>query len=276
MANTTNFGWETPDDTDLVKDGAAAMRTLGSAIDTSMADLKGGTTGQVLAKNSNTDMDFIWTTDATGIPATIVDAKGDLIAATAADTVSRLAVGTNNQVLTADSTASTGIKWADPVSGGMTLLSTTSLSGSSTTVSISGSGYIGLYITVTGFSMSGEDQTRLRFNGDTGSNYLWAGVRKYVSDAANLAQDTSTGLLSTWTPQATQTNSIYEIFCPNSQDTSAYKVGNFNMYGTRSTGDVIEGGQWLFKSTSVISSFNFSTLSGATFSSGSIKVYGVK
>lgn len=61
MATTTNFGWETPDDTDLVKDGAAAMRTLGSAIDTSLVDLKGGTTGQVLAKASGTDLDFTWT-----------------------------------------------------------------------------------------------------------------------------------------------------------------------------------------------------------------------
>ena len=60
MATTTNFGWETPDDTDLVKDGAAAMRTLGSAIDTSLVDLKGGTTGQVLSKASNTVMDFSW------------------------------------------------------------------------------------------------------------------------------------------------------------------------------------------------------------------------
>jgi hypothetical protein len=60
MATTTNFGWETPDDTDLVKDGAAAIRTLGQSIDTSMADLEGGTTGQVLAKASNTDMDFTW------------------------------------------------------------------------------------------------------------------------------------------------------------------------------------------------------------------------
>lgn len=111
MANTTNFGWETPDDTDLVKDGAAAIRTLGSAIDTSMVDLKGGTTGQVLTKNSNTDMDFTWAADATGIPATIFDAKGDIIAATAADTASRLAVGTNGQVLTADSTAGTGLAW---------------------------------------------------------------------------------------------------------------------------------------------------------------------
>ena len=60
MATTTNFGWETPDDTDLVKDGAAAIRTLGQSIDTSMMDLEGGTTGQVLSKASNTDMDFTW------------------------------------------------------------------------------------------------------------------------------------------------------------------------------------------------------------------------
>lgn len=57
---TTNFGWSIPSDTDLVKDGAAAMRTLGNSIDTSMAELKGGTTGQVLSKTSNTDMDFTW------------------------------------------------------------------------------------------------------------------------------------------------------------------------------------------------------------------------
>jgi hypothetical protein len=60
MATTTNFNWSTPDDTSLVKDGAAAIRTLGSSIDTSMADLKGGTTGQVLSKTSGTDMDFTW------------------------------------------------------------------------------------------------------------------------------------------------------------------------------------------------------------------------
>jgi hypothetical protein len=66
MANTTYFGWETPDDTDLVKDGAAAIRTLGQAIDTSMQDLEGGTTGQILSKNSNNDMDFVWITNDVG------------------------------------------------------------------------------------------------------------------------------------------------------------------------------------------------------------------
>jgi hypothetical protein len=60
MATTTNFGWETPDDTDLVKDGAAAMRTLGNSIDTSFVDLKGGTSGQFLKKASGTDLDFTW------------------------------------------------------------------------------------------------------------------------------------------------------------------------------------------------------------------------
>jgi hypothetical protein len=120
MATTTNFGWETPDDTDLVKDGALAMRTLGNAIDTSLVDLKGGTTGQVLSKNSNTDMDFTWVTsdDANAIQNAIVDAKGDLIAATANDTPARLAVGSNGDTLVADSAATTGLRWQGDYAAG--------------------------------------------------------------------------------------------------------------------------------------------------------------
>lgn len=115
MATTTpNFGWSVPTSTDLVKDGATAIETLGDAIDASLVDLKGGTTGQVLSKNSNTDMDFTWTAID---PLVILDAKGDLITATAADTPARLPVGTNGQVLTADSTASTGLAWATASSG---------------------------------------------------------------------------------------------------------------------------------------------------------------
>lgn len=111
---TPNFNWPVPTSTDLVKDGATAIEALGDSIDASLLDLKGGTSGQVLSKNSNTDMDFVWVTsdDANAIQNTIVDAKGDLITATAADTPARLGVGTNGQVLTADSTAATGIKWA--------------------------------------------------------------------------------------------------------------------------------------------------------------------
>ena len=66
MPNTTNFNWVTPADTDLVKDGAAAIRTLGNGIDTSFLDLKGGTSGQILAKNSNTDLDFVWVANDVG------------------------------------------------------------------------------------------------------------------------------------------------------------------------------------------------------------------
>lgn len=76
MATTTNFGWETPDDTDLVKDGASAMRTLGSSIDSSFVDLKGGTTGQMLTKNSGTDLDFTWITPEIGDITAVVAGTG--------------------------------------------------------------------------------------------------------------------------------------------------------------------------------------------------------
>ena len=141
MPSTTNFGWTTPADTDLVKDGAAAIRTLGNGIDTSFFDLKGGTTGQILSKNSGTDLDFVWiandqgditaVTAGTGISgggtagavtitnsmATEITAKGDLIVGTGNAAFDNLPAGTNGHVLTADSTVSpTGLKWAAPAS----------------------------------------------------------------------------------------------------------------------------------------------------------------
>lgn len=67
MATTTpNFGWSVPTSTDLVKDGATAIETLGDSIDASFVGLKGGTTGQVLSKTSGTDLAFTWVTDAAG------------------------------------------------------------------------------------------------------------------------------------------------------------------------------------------------------------------
>jgi len=80
MATTTNFNWSTPDDTSLVKDGASAIRTLGSSIDSSFADLKGGTTGQVLSKASNTDLDYTWATSTEG--SMTVLASGNLATGT--------------------------------------------------------------------------------------------------------------------------------------------------------------------------------------------------
>ena len=142
---TSNFGWQMPQATDLVTNLPADFAVFGQAVDTDFADLNGGTTGQVLSKTSNTDLDFTWaaptagdiegvtagigisgggtsgTVTVTNSMATAIDAKGDLIAGTGADAFSRLAVGTNTYLLTADSAEATGLKWAAPAGGGKVL-----------------------------------------------------------------------------------------------------------------------------------------------------------
>lgn len=61
MSNpTSSFGWQMPTSSDLVTDLPADFEVFGQAVDTSLADLQGGTVGQFLTKNSNTSMDFVW------------------------------------------------------------------------------------------------------------------------------------------------------------------------------------------------------------------------
>ncbi len=114
MATTTpNFGWSVPTSTDLVKDGATAIETLGDSIDASLVDLKGGTTGQVLAKASNSDMDFVWSADAAGMTNPMTT-TGDTIYSSSGSTPARRAIGTTGQVLT----VSGGVPvWATPAGG---------------------------------------------------------------------------------------------------------------------------------------------------------------
>ena len=132
---TTPFSWQMPTSTDLVTDLPADFETFGQAVATSMADLLGGTTGQILSKASNTNMDFTWVTNdvgditavtaGTGISgggtsgavtitnsmATEIAAKGDLIVGTGSATFDNLTAGNNGETLVADSSTSTGLRY---------------------------------------------------------------------------------------------------------------------------------------------------------------------
>ena len=132
MATTTNYGWTTPDDTALVKDGASAIRTLGSSIDTTTKNLNPETTlGDIAYRSSSSNTNIRLAigssgqvlTVAAGVPSwatptdqTPLTTKGDLFTFSTVD--ARVGVGANGTVLTADSAEATGLKWATPAGGG--------------------------------------------------------------------------------------------------------------------------------------------------------------
>lgn len=277
---TTNFGWTVPSDTDLVKDGAAAIRTALGGVDTSFVDLKGGTTGQVLAKASGTDLDFSWVAqdDSNAIQNAIVDAKGDLIAATAADTPARLAVGTNGQVLTVDSAESTGMKWATPASsGGMTLINTggTALSGATTTVSSIPSTYKELKIYVTDWYASSASTPEFYLNTDTTTgNYSYNGTRLFGSSSSVAvigAQDTSIVYISV---PAAQNDNHLVITIPNYADSTVKKVytAHAGVVDAGQNSVTMTAHKW--NNTAAINAINLKCGAG-TWSAGTIYVYGV-
>lgn len=272
-----------PTSTDLVTDLPADFEVFGQAVDTSLADLKGGTTGQVLSKATNTDMDFTWTTSS-GIPATIFDAKGDIIAATAADTASRLAVGANNTVLTADSTAGTGLKWAAPVTAAKSyaLLNAggTNLT-AATTITVSGlSGYDNLAVVVVDASAGANSTFTMRFNADSGANYVVAGPNLvWVSTYAS-------GNFSRFGSVASTRIDIGQL----SNNASSSLSGGLLMFGANSTGGKAYMGSWgssdgggnnnaantlsgLYMGSSVVSSVSIISDTG-NFDAGKIYIYG--
>jgi hypothetical protein len=194
MATTTNYSWSTPDDTALVKDGAAAIRSLGTAIDTT-----------------------VFTNAGAAIAKATVDAKGDLIAGTADNTVARLAVGANDTILVADSSTATGLKWAAPAGGsGLTLVKRDSFSNVANTGTtyddVFTSTYISYLLVIESiFAATSTDdlQIQFRYAGpttqtanyyaySTGINGVGASENTGSSNASSMTIANRTGLSATY------------------------------------------------------------------------------
>jgi hypothetical protein len=286
MATTTpNFGWTVPTSTDLVKDGATAIETLGDAIDASLVDLKGGTTGQVLAKASGTDLDFSWVAqdDSNAIQNAIVDAKGDLIAATAADTPARLAVGTNGQVLTADSAESTGLKWAAVSAESMTQIATGTLSSTGVTMSSIAGTYKDLYLVLNNVQVNAIVGLRLTVNGSTSSIYDGL-TRDGRSGSVRDVYYTGESNIE-WTyyrPVTGNNGNVWTLEFPNYASSDAFKtiniIGEGNCAdgsGTGSGAPVLTNSLFAARTTSAITSITLG-LSSSTYAGGTYTLYGVK
>jgi hypothetical protein len=278
---TTNFGWDIPQSTDLVKDGADAIAALGQDIDTALVDLKGGTSGQVLAKASGTDLDFSWVAqdDSNAIQNAIVDAKGDLIAATGADTPARLAVGTDGQVLTADSAESTGLKWSTLSSGALAFITSSTFS-STNAVNIDNcfsstyENYVIMVNLTNATSTSASDiQLRMRTGGstNTSSNYAFSTIYNSfngtTTSEGGTARDSSyMGYLA----QNTKDNAVINMQSPYATQNTKW----FSNY----MGGIGRGGVQnnVYNATTSFDGFSLYVSVGSSYMTGTIRVYGVQ
>jgi hypothetical protein len=294
---TTYFNWQMPENTSLVTDLPADFEVFGQAVDTDFQDLLGGTTGQVLSKTSGTDLDFTWVDptagDITGVTAgtgisgggtsgtvtvtnsmaTAIDAKGDLIAGTADDTFSALAVGANDTVLTADSSTPTGLKWATSATGGMTLLSTTTLSSTSVTLSSIPQTYKNLQLVIRNYLPSQDDfSLYVRMNGDSTASRHYSAYSFFVSNTAFDSNSWTTQGVDNGTSEGLMAIDIYDY-----TNTSTWKIARTSIIANHKTtptnmnlGQINHG----YNQTSAISSIEIYT--DATSFSGTALLYGVK
>jgi hypothetical protein len=223
------------------------------------------------------------------IPKTIVDAKGDLIAATASDTVSRLAVGTDGQFLSADSTASTGLKWGTPSGGGMTLISETTASAlSSLSLSSIPQTYKQLMLVWNGITHSnGTTGFELRFNNTSTTSYF---VKMITSNGlAGVFNANTTVCASPYDDISAFGNNITgtgdpiiassgTLLIDNYTSTSKMKVYTID-FGYYAGGNIWKNGTGVFSSLSAITSIDvFRPRGTGTFSNNtntSIRLYGI-
>jgi hypothetical protein len=186
-------------------------------------------------------------------------------------TNARVPVGTNGQVLTADSTNANGVAWATAASGGMTLLSTTTLSGSSTTVSSISQSYKNLSIFISNINLSVNSYFYVSPNGGGNVNY-------------NAQRDQSANVYANnyviWFPDqggnimyANNTNNAYNILINNYASTSSYKtfISNGTYFNGGNCAYSMEGG---ISTNSGITSLSFATQSGS-LNGGTVLIYGV-
>ena len=274
MANpTTNFGWVMPTATDLVTDLPADFAVFGQGVDTSLADLNGGTTGQVLSKTSNTNLDFTWITDASGMPNPMTT-TGDTIYSSSGSTPARLGIGTTGQVLT----VAAGLpSWATP--GGAAsftqLAATATTTGS--TVTVSGlSGYNTLWISweAVGTDSTAEPVITLRFNSDTASNYYLNGRTLTNTSTTSLMSAVASGTTSmTIASQGSSAgNNFSGGLIIEGANTTGVKIGQM-ISGAGGTNATARAGNFRYAGSSVISSVSIITAAGS-FDEGTLRVIG--
>jgi hypothetical protein len=202
-------------------------------------------------------------------------AKGALLSASAASTPGVVTVGANDTVLTADSTTATGLKWATPAAGGMTLLSTTTLSGASVTISSINQTYINLQIFIYGVTnATGNGTFRCAPNGNTGiTNFQKTSTLSSVDGSVNDYLMLAEGNVSSYT----NNNNVYSVTIENYSSTASrksYRLSGGYIKTDGSTPQPLLGAGWI-NTTTAISSLVFDN-TGGNLSTGTVLIYGVK